>query len=154
MKKTPGARIFLAVAAVLLIAQFVPFPPAENPPLGQEVPATPEVRAKLRTSCYDCHSNETTWPWYSRVIPTKWLVRQHVVEGRGQLNFSTWGQYSQERAARKLEEVVEMVEEGAMPLRPYVWMHGEAALSGAEAAMILEWARALRGANEEGRGGE
>jgi hypothetical protein len=145
MKKNLGRNLLIGFAAALLITQLVPYPPAENPPVGEEVPAPPEVRSVLRTSCYDCHSNETVWPWYSGVIPGKWLVRGHVVEGRGQLNFSTWGEYPPERAARKLEEVVEMVEEGEMPVASYVWLHGDAALSQQEAALLIEWARGLRG---------
>jgi hypothetical protein len=149
MKKNLGRNLLVGLAAALLIAQLVPYPPAENPPVGDEVPAPPAVREVLRTSCYDCHSNETVWPWYSRVIPTKWLVRGHVVEGRGKLNFSTWGEYPPARAARKLEEVVEMVEEGEMPLPSYVRLHKDAALSPEETALILEWARGLGAAGDQ-----
>jgi hypothetical protein len=149
-----GPKGLSALAAVLLIAQIVPFPAAENPPVGQEVPAPDGVRAILRTSCYDCHSNDTVWPWYSRVIPSKWFVRQHVAEGRRHLNFSTWGEYSPDRAARKLDEVVEMVEDGVMPLKSYLRMHGDAVLSAEDAAAMVEWARELAGVDEEGRGGE
>ncbi|MGW8267021.1 MAG: heme-binding domain-containing protein [Longimicrobiales bacterium] len=152
MKKNLGRNVVNGLAAALLIAQLVPYPPAENPPVGDEVPAPAEVRSVLRTSCYDCHSNETVWPWYSGVIPAKWLVRNHVIEGRGHLNFSTWSEYPPERAARKLEEVVEMVEEGEMPVGSYVWLHGDAALSADEAALILDWARGLRASGNQGPG--
>jgi hypothetical protein len=149
---TLGRTLLLVLASGLLAAQLVPYPPAENPPIGQEVPATAEVRTILETSCYDCHSNETVWPWYSQVIPAKWFVRGHVVEGRQALNFSTWERYSPERAARKLEEVVEMVEEERMPQPSYLRMHPEAVLSPEEAAEIIEWASAQGEANggEEG----
>jgi len=143
-------KLILLLVVLLVIAQLVPFPPAENPPVGEEVPAPPEVRTILRTSCYDCHSNETVWPWYSNVIPTKWLVRNHVREGRGHLNFSTWEVYPPERAARRLEEVVEMVEEGEMPLGSYVRMHPGAELTSEEAARLMDWARSLRGAPRAG----
>ena len=154
MKKNFGRNILVGIAAALIIAQLVPYPPAENPPVGEEVPAPAGVRAVLRTSCYDCHSNETVWPWYSGVIPAKWLVRSHVEEGRGHLNFSTWSQYPPERAARKLEEVVEMVEEGKMPVASYVWLHGEAALSEEDAALIIEWARRLSASGDQGADGD
>ena len=142
MKNKLGRILLIVLASGLLVAQLVPYPPADNPPIGQEVPATAEVRTILETSCYDCHSNETVWPWYSHVIPAKWFVRGHVSEGRSAVNFSTWEQNSPERAARKLEEVVEMVEDGAMPLPSYSRMHPEAVLSPEEAAKIIEWARA------------
>lgn len=148
MKK--GVRVALfSFIGVLVIAQVAPIPPAENPPVGQEVPANVEVREILRTSCYDCHSNETIWPWYSHVVPSKWFVRRHVVEGRGHLNFSTWGQYSPERAAHKMEEVVEMIEEGAMPMSSYLRLHGEAVLSPAQQQALLDWARELGGEGGE-----
>jgi hypothetical protein len=154
---TPRRMIPVALAALLLVAQAIPIPPAENPPVGQELQAPAEVMTVLRTSCYDCHSNETVWPWYSHVIPSKWFVRQHVVEGRGHLNFSTWGEYPARRAAHKLEEVVELVEEGEMPLASYLWLHAEAGLSEEDADRIIDWARSLgteleAGLEEEGNG--
>lgn len=148
-----GRKLLIAVVALLVIAQVVPFPPADNPPLGQEVPAPPAVRTILRVSCYDCHSNETVWPWYSHVIPMKWLVRGHVMEGREHLNFSTWEQYTPERASRRLEDVVEMVQEGKMPLPSYLRLHSDAALSPENQSRIIEWARGLGGTMEENQGG-
>jgi len=147
-------KLILLLVVLLVIAQLVPFPPAENPPIGEEVPAPAEVRTILRTSCYDCHSNETVWPWYSSVIPTKWLVRNHVQEGRGHLNFSTWEVYPPDRAARKLEEVVEMVEGGEMPLKSYERMHPGAELTSEEAARLMDWARSLRGTSGGGEEAE
>lgn len=143
-------KIIIGVAAFVLVAQLVPYPPAENPPVTQEVPAHPEARAILQKACYDCHSNGTTWPWYSHVIPAKWFVRQHVVEGREHLNFSTWDAYSPERAAHKLEEVVEMVENRAMPLGSYVRMHPEADLTQADRDRIIAWATSLMGSGTQG----
>jgi len=147
-------KLILLLVVLLVIAQLVPYPPAENPPPGEEVPAPAEVRTILRTSCYDCHSNETVWPWYSNVIPTKWLVRNHVREGRGHLNFSSWEVYPPERAARKLEEVVEMVEGGEMPLQSYERMHPGAELTSEEAARLMDWARSLRESSGGGEAGE
>jgi hypothetical protein len=152
MQMKMGRKLLIALVAVLVIAQLVPFPPAENPPQGQEVPAPAEVRTILRASCYDCHSNETVWPWYSHVIPTKWLVRGHVQEGRDHLNFSTWEQYSSESAARKLGGVADMVEEGKMPLSSYLRMHPEAVLSPEDASRIIDWARSMGGTTEESPG--
>ncbi len=143
--------VLALVGLVLAAGQILPFPRAENPPVEREVPASPEVRSILRRSCYDCHSNQTVWPWYSHVVPAKWLVRNHVLEGRTHLNFSTWNQYDSARAARKLEEVTEEVEEGAMPLKGYLLLHGEAELTGADAALLTRWAR--EGASPGGTGG-
>ena len=146
-------KLLFAVVLLLVVAQVVPFPPADNPPLGEEVPAPPEVRTILRVSCYDCHSNETVWPWYSHVIPTKWFVRGHVMEGREHLNFSTWEEYTPERASRRLENVVEMVQDGKMPLPSYLRLHSSAALSPEDQSRIIEWARDLGRTIQETQGG-
>ena len=142
MTRTRG--IMVGMAALLLIAQAIPLPPAENPPVGAEVPAPAEVMSVLRTSCYDCHSNETVWPWYGHVIPSKWFVRQHIVEGRGKLNFSTWGALPPNRAVRKLDEVVEFVSEGKMPLPSYIWLHKGTELTEDQSQMIISWAEGLK----------
>jgi hypothetical protein len=138
-------KVLGAVAALLIVAQGIPYPPAQNPPVTEEVEAPEAVRVLLRKSCYDCHSNETVWPWYSRVIPAKWFVRHHVMEGREQLNFSTWAGYSEERADRKLEEVMEYVEEGWMPMQSYLRLHPEARLTSEEKDRIVAWAESLMG---------
>jgi hypothetical protein len=142
--RNPKRTAFLSLGALILIAQLVPYPPAENPPIGVEVHAPAQVMSILRTSCYDCHSNETVWPWYSHVIPAKWFVRNHVVEGREHLNFSTWDSYSPERADHKLEEVMEYVEEERMPLESYVRLHGDAALDEDQRQIIVAWALGMR----------
>ena len=147
-------KVVTGVAGILVLAlavgQILPLPPAENPPVEGEVDAPPQVMAVLRTSCYDCHSHETVWPWYSHVVPAKWLVRSHVVEGRGALNFSAWNGYDANRRGRKRDEVAEMVESGEMPLAGYVVLHKEAALTQAEAQLLVAWARA--GAHGTGAG--
>ena len=140
-KALKGVLVLLCL--VVLAGQLLPYPKAENPPEETEVAAPAEVRGILRASCYDCHSHETVWPWYSHVVPAKWLVRNHVTEGREHLNFSAWNRYDAQRAARKLEEVVEMVEKGAMPLQGYVALHKGAELTPDEAELLIRWAREL-----------
>ena len=141
--KNTKRNVLLSLGGLLVVAQLIPFPPAENPPVGDEIQAPAQVMALLRASCYDCHSNETVWPWYSHVIPSKWYVRQHVVEGRSHLNFSTWGDYSPRRAQHRLEEVMEYVSEGWMPLESYLRLHPEAELGQAERQVIVEWAQGM-----------
>lgn len=130
----------LVVIGVLLLAQFVPYGSAENPPVEEEVAATAEVRDILRRACYDCHSNETRWPWYGRIAPVKWLVRYDVAEGRRHLNFSTWNQYTPERQAHKMEEVVETLTDGSMPPPIYLPLHPDARLTPEEIEMLRAWA--------------
>jgi len=103
-----------------------------------------EVESILRTSCYDCHSNETNYPWYSNVAPVSWWVEHHIEEGREELNFSEWGTYDAERKDHKLEECAEEVEEGEMPLQPYTITHGNAKLSEEQRELMEEWFNTVR----------
>ena len=102
------------------------------------------VSAILKTSCYDCHSNHTEYPWYNNVAPVSYWLADHIDHGKGHLNFSEWGAYNAKRKAHKLEEVTEMVEKNEMPLDSYVWLHGEAKLSPEQAKTLTEWANTLR----------
>ena len=140
-----SGRIVLVVVALLLLAQLVPVD-RSNPPVEEEVPAPPEVRRILERSCYDCHSNETRWPWYAQVAPVSWLVAYDVEEAREHLNFSTWNRYDSEERAELLEEAWEEVEEGEMPLWYYLPAHPEARLSTGDLELLRAWA----GGGEDG----
>jgi len=94
----------------------------------------------LRRACYDYHSNETVWPWYSRIAPISFLLANDVKEGRSELNFSTWETYNDQRRARKLKEIVREVESGDMPPWYYVSLHPDTKLSPAERQAIISWA--------------
>ena len=110
-----------------------------NPPVQQDVAAPPEVDVLLRRACYDCHSNETVWPWYSHVAPVSWLLARDVREGRRELNFSTWDAYDTKKKTKKLKETAEEVAEGEMPPWFYVMVHRRAALSPADAERLRTW---------------
>ena len=97
------------------------------------------VANTLRTSCYDCHSNQTTYPWYSQIAPVSWWVGDHIHEGREELNFSEWGTFSEKRKAKKLHEIEEEVEEGEMPLESYLIMHSESKLSEEQREELEAW---------------
>jgi hypothetical protein len=109
---------------------------------------TPEVAGLLRTSCRDCHSNETRWPWYSRVAPVSWFVTDHVNEGREHLNFSEWlpaaGQGENATPQERLHEICEEVSKGAMPLKSYTLVHTSARLSSDAVRRICEWTEGER----------
>lgn len=144
MKLLP--KVALGLVALLLLIQLVR-PEKTNPPVTGEITAPPEVASLLERACYDCHSNETKWPWYSNVAPISWVVIHHTNDGRKHLNFSTWASYEPKKQAHKLEETEEMVRSGDMPMPPYVAMHPEAKLTDAEKETLLAWAR-RRGAPE------
>jgi hypothetical protein len=146
MKRT---TILAAAVVGLLAIQVVPVD-RENPPVESEVPATEPERALLRRSCYDCHSNETVWPWYSHVAPVSWLLARDVHHAREHVNFSTWNRYDAEKRKHLLEEVWEEVDEGEMPLFFYVPLHPEAKVGAAEKAVIKAWVERLSGAPPDG----
>ena len=126
---------------ILLIGiQFVPIA-RTNPPEPKEAPELREIRGLLQRSCYDCHSNDTRWPWYSHVAPISFLIARDVKEGRREVNFSLWDGYTPQRKARKLGEIAKQVESGSMPQWYYVLMHPEARLSQSDKEAIVKWAR-------------
>jgi hypothetical protein len=135
-------RLLLAVLALFLLAQLWPVE-RENPPAPAPLEGPAEVVEVLRAACYDCHSNETVWPWYSRVAPLSWQVAHHVEEGREELNFSEWGRYDARTRREFAEEMLEEIEEGEMPLWDYELAHPEARLDEAQVAVLRAWARGL-----------
>ncbi|HUK41911.1 MAG TPA: heme-binding domain-containing protein [Candidatus Acidoferrales bacterium] len=130
----------LAVAIMLGALQFVPVTRV-NPTERSEAALPPEVQGLLQRACFDCHSNETRWPWYSYIAPVSFLIAHDVRDGRRELNFSLWNQYNDRRKARKFKEIVEQVEKKKMPQWYYVLVHPEAKLSDAEREIIMNWAK-------------
>ncbi len=143
-------RTTIAAAAVLAGLAAIQLVPVDrsNPPVETEIDAPPDVHAILERSCYDCHSNQTRWPWYARVAPISWLVAHDVEEGREHLNFSEWNRLDGEERAELIEEVWEEVEEGEMPLWFYLPLHPEARLSPGDMETLRDWAR--NGSHGEG----
>ena len=131
----------VAVLAVLVGIQFVPTT-RTNPPVVTEVTAPEAVKTILREACYDCHSNRTRWPWYSRVAPVSWFVTHHVNEGREDLNFSEWPAFDFEEQSLAFEDIRKQVSRRKMPLRSYRIIHPEARLTDAQRETILRWAGA------------
>jgi len=138
-------KIILVIVLVLLIAiQFVRIDqtnPSSDPKMDIAVVTTmPEnVQSVLMRSCYDCHSNNTVYPWYANVAPVSWMLRNHIDEGREHMNFSLWGNYSEKDKQKMLEESVEEISKGNMPLKPYVLMHPQAKLSAEEKELVRQW---------------
>lgn len=108
--------------------------------------ANAEVANTLKIACYDCHSNQPTYPWYTNIAPVSWWIKHHINEGSHHLNFSIWGTYKDKRKHHKLEECIEMVEEGEMPMSSYTLMHGDAKLTDAQKLQLVEFFKALKNA--------
>jgi hypothetical protein len=100
--------------------------------------------AILKTSCYDCHSNNTYYPWYNNIQPVAWWLKNHVDEGKRELNFSEFAAYRIGRQYRKLDEVNKQIKEGEMPLESYTLIHGNAKLNEQQKLMVANWVSAIR----------
>jgi hypothetical protein len=133
-------RFLFVVAGLFVAMQLIPID-RTNPPVTGEIPASMAVSSILKRSCYDCHSNETVWPWYSRVAPVSFLVARDVHDGRRHVNFSTWTQYSPARQAKAVKEIGEQVAKGEMPMAIYLPLHQHARLSDADKAAIAAWVK-------------
>lgn len=142
-------KILFGLLAVVVIIQFFRIDKT-NPPVNRAldimnvVPVPPEIKSILKTSCYDCHTNETVYPWYTNVAPVSWWIKKHIDDGRDELNFSEWGNYSLRRKDHKLDEIVEMIDEEEMPLPSYLIAHGDARLNAEQKALLVDWAKAVR----------
>jgi hypothetical protein len=134
-------KVLFAIGILLLAFVAIQFVPVErtNPPASAPFNESDEVMAVLRNSCFDCHSSETVWPWYSYVAPVSWLVAKDVREGRGEFSFSEWGGYPPEKQGTIREKAYSEGSEGGMPLPGYLKMHPQARLSKPDIAVLRAW---------------
>jgi len=105
--------------------------------------ANDTIKSIIKTSCYDCHSNNTHYPWYAEVAPLSWWIAHHVDEAKEELNFSEWSTFSKKRKNHKLEEMIEQLDEKEMPLNTYLPMHPEAKLSEEQITLLITWIKSL-----------
>ena len=139
-------KIILIALIVFIAIQFIQ--PARN--TSNHLTATDitkvyqvpdSVQALLKTACYDCHSNNTAYPWYSRIQPGAWFMASHVKNGKADLNFSEFGAYSLRKQHHKLKSIADEVEEGDMPIASYKMLHANARLTKDEEALLITWAK-------------
>jgi hypothetical protein len=102
----------------------------------------PDIDMILSTSCNDCHTNKTVYPWYAYIQPSGWLLNDHIQDGRRHLNFSVWNTYDLTKKRKKMEEICDEVKAGTMPLPSYLWIHGNAVLTEGQAKALCAWANA------------
>lgn len=103
-----------------------------------------DIENVLKSACYDCHSNQSHYPWYANVAPVSWWIKHHINEGREHLNFSLWGIYSEKQKHHKIEECIEVIEEGEMPMTSYTWMHKEAKLTDDQKMQLISFFKGLQ----------
>ncbi|GGD32297.1 heme-binding protein [Malaciobacter pacificus] len=134
MKRT--LLIFLIVFIVMQFIQTDKTLPSVDKNL--EIKANEEIMTIFKNACYDCHSNEVKWPWYSNIAPFSWVISNHVNEGRKALNFSTWENYSEEEKQKELKAIYRTVY-GSMPLISYIWLHKEGDLTKEQRQLVRDW---------------
>ncbi|WP_036386877.1 heme-binding domain-containing protein [Muricauda sp. MAR_2010_75] len=142
-------KIAIALLVIFIGMQF--FRPEKNQAEGDFVAAfetetqpNTEVKSILKSACYDCHSANTVYPWYNNIAPVSYWLADHIEEGKEHLNFSDWENYTIKKKDHKLEELVEEVEEGEMPLKEYTWTHYDARLDESQKNALMDWAKAAR----------
>ena len=137
-------KILLALLLVFIAMQFIR--PARNSSNTVQpadmithfnVPAN--VAGILKTSCYDCHSNNTRYPWYANVQPMGWFLADHIKDGKEELNFNEFTTYSKRRQLSKLKSIQNSIKDGSMPLSSYTLMHSDAKLSEDRKALLIQW---------------
>lgn len=136
-------KVVIVIVAILIVIQFIPVE-RSNPPVTQDINSPENISSILRTSCYDCHSNETNWRWYSYVAPVSFLIASDVQKGRKRINFSEWDKYDEKKKLKKLDGIREMVEEGEMPLPMYTFIHTDAKLSTEKIRLIKDWVKSVK----------
>ena len=137
--------IIITLIVIFIAVQFIPsgIPlnvPDDNRSIANDSLVAGSVLKQLRNSCFDCHSNQVNFPWYSKMAPSSWFLAGHINEGRSHLNFSEWEDYSNREKVRILEEIKDEVASGGMPLKSYLLIHRDAKTDSAEVAVILKWA--------------
>ena len=143
-------KILLGLAVVFLALQAIR--PAKNlsataPFTGKDditalYPPSPDVCQILAASCYDCHSNQTRYPWYAEVQPVAWWLASHIRDAKRELNFAEFGAYPHKRQMKKLESLVDEVRDRTMPLKSYTFIHRDAKLTDGQIAALASWAEA------------
>lgn len=141
--------IVLLLLAVFIGLQFIPTERNQSDQVQESdfirVNKTPEHIGKLlQVSCYDCHSNNTVYPWYNKVQPIAWFLENHIQEGKEELNFSEWGNYSKRRQNSKLSSIVSQIEDDEMPLYSYTLTHRNAVFTDIEKKEIISYLTLLK----------
>ncbi len=144
MKKIIKKILFIGLIIFLLMQLYQP---ARNESFEQDITANftkvynvpKNVEAILRTSCYDCHSNNTNYPWYSNVQPVGFFMEHHIKEAKEDLNFDEWGKYSKRKQENKLDRIVKQIKSDEMPLASYTLIHKNARLTTVQKKEVMDW---------------
>lgn len=142
-------KIIILIVLALIGIQFITIDKT-NPPINSNkdfitlTDPPKDMETIIQAACYDCHSHKTEYPWYSDVAPFSWIIKEHVNNGRNHLNFSVWSDYKEKKKDHKLEECIDMIKSGEMPMKGYVFFHDEAEISQDQKMALLNWLGELR----------
>ena len=142
-------HIFPILAVLLILIQIFRIDKT-NPPIDEELDfistmnPPSAIGSKIKSACYDCHSHESKYPWYTNVAPVSWWIKGHINGGRKHLNFSTWGAYVAGKKEHKIEECIEFLEKKWMPLSSYTWLHSEAKMTDEERTEMIAYFKSLK----------
>ena len=141
-------KVFIVLLIALVIIQF--FHPAKNistavteKDITRMYTVPDSVQQILKKACYDCHSNNTRYPWYFNIQPVAWWMNSHINDAKGELNFSEFSNRTLEKQAKKLKKIAKEVQEGGMPMNYYTWEHKDAVLTDREKNILIDWANGL-----------
>ena len=137
-------KILLVISVLFIVIQFIaPFRNKDGRVLETNISkmfnVSDSVQAVLTKACYDCHSNNTNYPWYSTIQPIGWLLAKHIKQGKAVLNFSEFGNYSKRKQLSKLTGIANSIKDNTMPLPSYKWMHKNARLTNTEKELLIKW---------------
>ncbi|MBP6660850.1 MAG: heme-binding domain-containing protein [Chitinophagales bacterium] len=142
-------KIGLGILIVIVLLQLIPTKKNQASIVSansiEQKYNTPEnVQAILKKACFDCHSNNTVYPWYSHIQPIGFWLNNHINEGKEELNFSEFNSYENKKARKKMEKVISSQEKGWMPLSSYTLIHKDATLTSTEKTIIIDWAKSVQ----------
>jgi hypothetical protein len=141
-------KVLIGLLVILVAIQFIhPSKNISTTTATQDItvlyPMPDSVHLILQKACYDCHSNNTRYPWYNNIQPVAWWLNDHVNDGKRELNFSEFGNMPPVRQAKKLKKLAQEIQEGGMPLNSYTWIHKNAILTDAEKNLLIDWSTQL-----------
>jgi hypothetical protein len=140
-------KVLLGILVVIILIQF--FIPEKNTSnietndISSVMEVPNDVIEIIKTSCADCHSNNTKYPWYSEIAPVSWFLAQHVNEGKEHLNFSEWAAYNNDQQNHILKDLKKELKKQGMPLDSYLWIHKNAKMTNAQYETLLNWVNTI-----------
>jgi len=147
MKKFIKYFVIFIIVALVVIQFFRPDKTVATSMTADDINKKMQIPANIqgifKRSCYDCHSNETKWPWYSAVAPVSWVIADDITKGRAKMNFSEWGKMKESKQEQRLSDICEQIKEDKMPLPKYLLLHKDNTLSKAEKDTIYGWVKSL-----------